>query len=366
MHNLIAPSRTDDELLSAPLEIYHSLKSSLQLLCDSLEGAAGVVWHLPLVRDSRSSLAGMYTGSMTTEERKLARKKAEGALWDAPVPVKRLEGRQALRRAAAALRKLERRENQPPDRPDRLAGLIYGVPVAARRRVAVAVAEVNANKRAFKAAVMGLPWDVKERRLKLAGTELRHVLLLQAYREIELVEGEILAASFGWSGGSHSVGTVPRAELVNYLQVRGWRNDEESEGLVDEVDSAGWEQRLASAEGEFFLRVRRMAPFPVVNLELPPLPGSGKKNRRRVAANLPLIALDMDQMPAALQGLVDYDPKKQRPRSTVKTGEVLFPGGGGSVYCAYKKGEGPSAAAVQRLGKRRVRRFRRDWKPLES
>jgi hypothetical protein len=285
--------------LTPVLNNYRTLAQALESLTDTLEDESGArVFASPLARDPRTSGGLVEVVQVCIED------EGDGIgaeLWDQPIPVKDIAGAEAGRRARAALQKLVRHVHQLPDRPDRLPGLIW-VP---HKRVASATRAVNAAKRAFEEAVHEFSRGFrhhKERAQAFAGTELQHVLLLQAYRQIPLVTGRIEKVSFSWSGASRTVRRMTVREATEWIASLA------RFGTVSE-----WTRRVAAVPGPYVARVRRQAPYPIANIKVDGHwngdPEVDYAPARQLMAHLPIV-LTGPEWPE-VNPLLPYEPGAQ-------------------------------------------------------
>lgn len=299
------------ELILSAEQSLASLHSSLLFLSLTLDRSAkGVAFHLPLARDSEE--AGMYK---TVAERRSERA-ALGKSWELPIPVRVLSSAQCVPRCKAAFNKIIRRIDQPPDRPDRLAGLLWDLDGPVRS----AAHQVNHLKSEFEKAMRAIHRNPKVRRMLVQGTSLQKVMLLQAYREIEIVEEEVEEASFGWSGGSHVVERWDIGKAVAYVEDLFVENEHERDG---------WRSILLASGEDAVAKVRRMAPFPYVSLKVngsyhATAEDGSRKQSRRVPANMPLLLMGNSSSPEIRRPLGDYEPGREKPREKSRVGEVLI------------------------------------------
>lgn len=256
--------------------------------------------------------AGLYTVG--------AGEDSDADLWDLPIPVTVVDGAQGMRLCRSALMKVTRRRDQPPGRPDRRPGLLWQ-PGKAGAQLRRAARTVNDAKAAFRAAVDNLGVSPAKRAQAFQGTPLQHVMLIQAYRGIEVIgldyeldpndstrvvrelPVEIQAVSFSWSGASRKVVRVTRDEVLTYLENRklfGWTSD--------------WQKRVLETDDEHFAYVRRIAPFPIANLRI------GDRFCKRVMAPVPLIYTG-EAWPEVRE-LPSYEPGAEPGRRRVQAVEV--------------------------------------------
>lgn len=320
-------SSTQDAL-NPSLTALAALRSSLASLHLSLDGAQATAYDIPVVRNGGSPggggegaegggpLQACIDGEVSSQDAGTATAAPvlegpdEGAdLWDRPIVVTPFTGAQGARLCKSALLKITRRRDQPPNRPDRRAGLLWlpGKAGAGARRAA---RTVNDLKTAFQAAVNGLPFNHVQRAHAFHGTPLQHVLLIQAYRAIQVIGVDyqmdprdptrilretpysIDAISFSWSGASRKVLRLSRDEVFEYLASRkaaGWKVD--------------WEKRIEDTGDSHYAVVRRLAPFPIANLKI------DGKWCKRVMASAPLIYTG-DTLPK-IRDLPDYQPSNE-------------------------------------------------------
>lgn len=298
-----------------------ALRSSLVTLALSLEGAKARAFEVPLARDGSPAGEAPVQACIENDEEPRG-STAPAELWDRPIPVHAVEGRQGERLCKAALVKITRRRDQPPTRPDRRPGLIW-LPGDRGRAARSAARTVNSLKEALKATVDGLDLNPKQRVRLLQGTPLHHVLLLQAYRAIQVIGAEpvfdrrdptrvvkenlfeIEAVSFSWSGASRKVLQLSRDEVLAYL---------ENCKLFDWESI--WQSRIRRLPDPAFALVRRIAPFPVANLRV-------DGHWTRVMASTPLIYTGSSW--PEVRDLPDYVPGAepgQQKRAAVRVEET--------------------------------------------
>ena len=175
------------------------------------------------------------------------------ALWDTPIPVDYVRMPQALSFARTALRTLVRRVDQPPTRIDRLPGLLY----CTDPKLPALVGSINAAKAHFAHILEELHASRRQLDEAFEGTPMRHVLLLNVYRRLTVLEQDIEAVSFGWSGASRTVQCLTREQAVRLCQ--------SGHTLAGKSQ---WQKQIENCSDRYFARVRRQAPFPVVNIRI--------------------------------------------------------------------------------------------------
>ena len=279
-----------------------ALRSGLDSLHAALAVSQGVAFDLPKIRGTPDSNASLQACIEPREDN-------GAALWDVAIPVRKVQGKQGANLCRSALLKITRRRDQPPTRPDRRPGLIW-IPgqagVSARR----AARTVNDLKSAFQSAVEGLGLNHMQRAQLFKGTPLQHVLLIQAYRKIQVIgvdyemdpkdptrvvrerPFDIQAVSFSWSGASRKVLRATREEVLEDIA-----NRKIFEGRTR------WESRVRELPDAEFAYVRRLSPFPVANLKI------DGRWAKRVMAAVPLIYTG-PSFPT-LKDLRDYQPKNE-------------------------------------------------------
>lgn len=275
-----------DELHVA-LQALKMLRLSLQNLELALADAKARVYVIEPVRDEASLVC-------------ISDSEIDDSGIDQPILVDALPGfrhdrywseAHSRRLAIQSFKRLTRRRDQPPTRPDRRPGLIW----APGRTSEHAARLVNSAKLTFLEAMRQLPTSRVKRKALLAGSELEHVLLLQAYRQISIVTEPVDAISFSWSGASHSVQEISfdsTLKLIRQCKLFDWQSR--------------WERLVIEHASPSFARLRRMAPFPVANCCI------GGSWGRRETASMPLL-LTGPRWPGHITDLLSYEPPVHLP-----------------------------------------------------
>lgn len=294
--------------LDSVLGSYKTLKAALRTLSDNLEDSREArVFEIEPHKDPAGSPSRSGGGVQDCIESKTATGSEEDGsslapLWDQSITVTPVAGKTAERLVRGAIKKIVRQINQPPTRPDRLPGVIW----APYARVTSAVQAANAAKQAFERMVREYSRPLrhhKERAEAFLGTDLEHVFLLKAYRLVPLITDRIEGLGFSWSGASRSV------RRLTVREASEWVASLNQFGNVSE-----WTRRVATIDGEYVARVRRLAPFPVANIrrnghwpgdhDAPTMRGG------RIMANLPIVLTGAEW--PEISDLTDYNPDKHK------------------------------------------------------
>ncbi len=300
--------------LDPQLAALETLKAALDAVFSALELSTvrARAFEVPVARDDDEGMHVCINKNADQEQPRRSPVRDDDppgpALWDQPIPVSALSDEMSAYRARLAIRKIVRRRDQPPTRPDRLPGLVLAPGKATVRAVRAA----NRAKDAFHDSINSLRHNgrklVHAQRQKLfENTELQHVLLLQAYRHIELLERPIEAVSFSWSGESRSVQRLHRSEVLATIE----------RTKIIEGATSDWERLILQLPDPYFARVRRQAPFPLVNVRYA---GAQRWVSRGMAA-LPIV-LAAGAWPARVRDLPPYEPRTRAPRRTDRKGGV--------------------------------------------
>lgn len=223
------------EITAAEDALAH-LKAHLSTFDGLLSGGLAEVYRLPVIRDD-----GTVSGGVTAAELR-------------HIKVDTVSGPMALRMAKALYQQIVRRHRQPPTRPDRLPGLV----VTDRSVVIEAAQAINQAKDALRLAMGALPRVSGRNSTLLDGTDLQHLMLLQAYRHIDIVPGIPDQVSFGWTGRSRSVRQITREDAIEMVEKMG-------EG-AESVLASRWLRALEEIDDDLLAQVKDIPPKPVCNV----------------------------------------------------------------------------------------------------
>ena len=252
------------------------------------------------LEDLRDALESSRANAIVYSLPRASNDPEEGDLSDvlvdpsASIPVDRVEGADARRRALAMYNRIERRRDQPPTRLDRLPGIV----TTHFRPVASLALAVNDAKDQLRTAIASLPRYSSRSAELFQGTELHHVLLLQAYRHIRVVTGSVDAVGFGWSRRSRVIDQMEREDVLKLI-----RDSNAGE------DGSRWYQSVVESRAPLLARVRTVPPHPVVNVQVD---GEWSNTAK---ASMPVLIVG--SAPSTIRHLGDYMPetivRQQRP-----------------------------------------------------
>jgi|GEM_PF-7113293 len=242
------------------------------------------VYRLPPVRDD-----GVASPGVTPAEQR-------------HIPVDPISGPAALRLAKGIYKQIIRRHRQPPTRPDRLPGLV----VTPHLQAIAAARAVNQAKDQLKRAMSALPRMSSRNSTLFDGTDLQHLMLLQAYRHIDILPATPDKISFGWTRRSRVVRQITREQAIDL--VSGMDNDGDGD------TASRWLRALRSIDDEVLAQVKDIPPTPVCNVRYTDPEGYARWTRRPSCTMpllipgqclpplQPLTTFDADQIDAANRG----------------------------------------------------------------
>jgi len=255
---LVVPAdRWAEQIAFAELAL-KALKDALASL-DGLIGACDArVFHLPAVRDDGEVSPGVTPAELRH------------------IPVNAMTGAAAIRLTKAIYQQIVRRHRQPPTRPDRLPGVM----MASRLAVIEAAQAVNRAKDDLKSAMSALPRVSGRNSTLLDGTDLQHLMLLQAYRHIDVLPGMPDQISFCWTHRSCAVRQMTREQAMDLV-------DGMSAGLEDGATTR-WMAALRAIDDDVVAQVKYIPPTPVCNVRVTGPDGKPAWSRRP-SCTMPLL-----------------------------------------------------------------------------